>query len=182
MNDIAIGHSIGAALRAQTEQAHAEVQTVRRVPDSIVPERQAASEVHLTQRQFEVLALLCEVLPNKLICRAQHRRRHREGAHQLHPAGAGGEEPAAGGRGGGQPRASRRGRRRNAGRDGRRHLRRPAGGSCAPSSYHGVKPASNDGLTGGTASASLVLPWNFLVVADPCYFHACMSDFIEKEH
>ena len=34
-----------------------------------VPRRDQARHVHLTPRQRDVLALLCEGLPNKLICR-----------------------------------------------------------------------------------------------------------------
>jgi DNA-binding NarL/FixJ family response regulator len=44
-----------------------------RQPLALVPDtrksRQHSTPVHLTGRQMEVLALLCEGLPNKLICR-----------------------------------------------------------------------------------------------------------------
>ena len=68
MKDTTIAYSIGAALRACAEQASARQRTTRPAPDT-VRDPQAAPGVHLTQRQLEVLALLCEGLPNKLICR-----------------------------------------------------------------------------------------------------------------
>ena len=68
MKDTTIAYSIGAALRACAEQAPARQRTTRPAPDT-VRDPQAAPGVHLTQRQLEVLALLCEGLPNKLICR-----------------------------------------------------------------------------------------------------------------
>ena len=68
MKDTTIAYSIGAALRACAEQVPARQRTTRPAPDT-VRDPQAAPGVHLTQRQLEVLALLCEGLPNKLICR-----------------------------------------------------------------------------------------------------------------
>ena len=68
-------HSIGAALQACTSQAPVKAPhrlsgpTARgrdRDPGRAAPD---AAEMHLTQRQLEVLALLCEGLQNKLICR-----------------------------------------------------------------------------------------------------------------
>lgn len=50
----------------------ADVVTANRlslVPSSGAVDRQQPMPVHLTARQLEVLALLCEGLPNKLICR-----------------------------------------------------------------------------------------------------------------
>ena len=50
----------------------ADVVTTNRlslVPSSGAVDRQQPMPVHLTARQLEVLALLCEGLPNKLICR-----------------------------------------------------------------------------------------------------------------
>ena len=38
-------------------------------PAAIAPDRREVNPAHLTPRQLEVLALLCEGLPNKLICR-----------------------------------------------------------------------------------------------------------------
>lgn len=38
-------------------------------PAAIAPERRNEPAAHLTPRQLEVLSLLCEGLPNKLICR-----------------------------------------------------------------------------------------------------------------
>jgi DNA-binding NarL/FixJ family response regulator len=69
MKDTAIAYSIGAALQACTERVTAGQRPVRPAPDTTTRVRQAAPGVHLTQRQLEVLALLCEGLPNKLICR-----------------------------------------------------------------------------------------------------------------
>jgi DNA-binding NarL/FixJ family response regulator len=39
------------------------------VPNNAAFDREKPTPVHLTARQMEVLALLCEGLPNKLICR-----------------------------------------------------------------------------------------------------------------
>ena len=69
MKDTAIAYSIGAALRACAERTPARQQTIRPAPDTTGRDPQATPGVHLTQRQLEVLALLCEGLPNKLICR-----------------------------------------------------------------------------------------------------------------
>jgi DNA-binding NarL/FixJ family response regulator len=56
-------------LRAYAEQVHAGQRPARPATDITTPDRDAAPSVRLTQRQLEVLALLCEGLPNKLICR-----------------------------------------------------------------------------------------------------------------
>jgi DNA-binding NarL/FixJ family response regulator len=69
MNDTDIASSIGAALRACSGQAPAGQPPTRPAPDTTTRERQPAPSARLTQRQLEVLALLCEGLPNKLICR-----------------------------------------------------------------------------------------------------------------
>jgi DNA-binding NarL/FixJ family response regulator len=57
------------AEQASAGQASAGPQMIRPAPETTVRDPQAAPGVHLTQRQLEVLALLCEGLPNKLICR-----------------------------------------------------------------------------------------------------------------
>lgn len=70
MKDTANAYSIGTALRACAERVHAGQRPARPAADTTTaPDRDAAPSVRLTQRQLEVLALLCEGLPNKLICR-----------------------------------------------------------------------------------------------------------------
>jgi DNA-binding NarL/FixJ family response regulator len=84
MKDTAIAHSIGAALQACAERVHADQIHAGQVAEQVYAERQkvrpaapaaiarnqpAPQPVHLTQRQLDVLALLCEGLPNKRICR-----------------------------------------------------------------------------------------------------------------
>jgi len=68
MRAIAISRTDTSAGQADA----ADVVTATRlslVPSSGALERQQSMPVHLTARQLEVLALLCEGLPNKLICR-----------------------------------------------------------------------------------------------------------------
>ena len=61
--------SIGAALQACAAQARDRQQPARTAPEAGARDRQPASPPRLTPRQTEVLALLCEGLPNKRICR-----------------------------------------------------------------------------------------------------------------
>ena len=81
----AIDHSIGAALQACASQAPAKepqypAAPVARSPErgrekvirrdsEPVREREGTAELHLTPRQLEVLALVCEGFSNKQICR-----------------------------------------------------------------------------------------------------------------
>lgn len=63
--------SIGASLQAFAAQAPAAPRPHPLPPRPAAASRdhQEAPGMHLTPRQLEVLALLCEGLPNKLICR-----------------------------------------------------------------------------------------------------------------
>jgi DNA-binding NarL/FixJ family response regulator len=63
--------SIGAALQACVSKApvRGEPQPRPAAPAACSRDHQEAPDRHLTPRQREVLALLCEGLPNKLICR-----------------------------------------------------------------------------------------------------------------
>jgi len=61
--------SIGAALQACAAQVPGRQQPARSGPKPAARDQQAVPPVRLTPRQVEVLALLCEGLPNKLICR-----------------------------------------------------------------------------------------------------------------
>lgn len=66
--------SIGALLntadpRTDAADAFARQTSLRLQPAAIARERRQAPTAHLTPRQLEVLSLLCEGLPNKLICR-----------------------------------------------------------------------------------------------------------------
>jgi DNA-binding NarL/FixJ family response regulator len=63
--------SIGAALQACVSKApvRGEPQPRPAAPAMRSRDHQEAPDRHLTPRQLEVLALLCEGLPNKLICR-----------------------------------------------------------------------------------------------------------------
>ena len=62
-------HSIGAALQACATQTPASQHFARQMPKPVTGAQPASPTVRLTQRQLEVLALLCEGLPNKVICR-----------------------------------------------------------------------------------------------------------------
>jgi len=51
------------------EQGYSGLSRLRLASSTVADEERPSAPVHLTRRQLEVLALLCEGLPNKLICR-----------------------------------------------------------------------------------------------------------------